>query len=111
MNTYKVIEKPSGLFGITFEDAAILVGVMFLTLFPLNVLKIWFKLPSWLTLFSYALIVVTYIVLRRVNKMKMPGYLFSFLAWKLVTPRHIYIDKELEFLKPDDAVTKEKKKR
>lgn len=107
MNTYKVIEKPSGLLGITFEDFAVLMGVVLLTLFPINLLKVWIALPKALTVASYLLILATYILLRRINKKKVPGYLYSWLAYRLLTPRHLYIEKNLEFLHPDANKKKE----
>lgn len=108
MNTYKVIEKPSGIFGITFEDFAILMVVVLLTLFPINLLKVWFELPKWLTVVSYIIIIATYVTLRRINKKKVPGYLYSWLAYKLLTPKHLYINQKIEALSIDANTQKEK---
>ena len=95
MNTYKVLEKPSGIFGLRFEDMAVLMAVVFLSLFPINLLKVWVELPKWLTLLAYGLILLTYLLLRRANRKKVPGYLFSWLAYHCLTPRHLSVNQPI----------------
>lgn len=108
MNTYKVLEKPSGLFGLRFEDMAVLMAVIFLSLFPINLLKVWVELPKWITLVAYGLILLTFIFLRRANQKKVPGFLFSWFAYHFLTPRHISVHHSLDIF--NHAVYQKKEK-
>jgi L-asparagine transporter-like permease len=108
MNTYKVLEKPSGIFGLRFEDMAVLMAVIIFTLFPINLLKVWIELPKWITLLAYGLILLTYMLLRRANQKKVPGYLFSWLAYHFLTPRHVFIHQPLAILSHADEQKKKK---
>ena len=95
MNTYKVLEKPSGIFGLRFEDMAVLMTVIFLCLFPINLLKVWVELPKWITAVAYGIILLTYILLRRANKKKVPGFLFSWVAYHFLTPKHVSVHQSI----------------
>ena len=89
MKTFKVLEKPSGIMGISFEDLGLLSSVSLAVFFLINLLNIWVSVPGWIFLVAILLVFGLFIFIKRSNKDKKPQYLLSRVAW-LRTPRRIF---------------------
>lgn len=91
MKTYKVLEKPSGIFGIAFEDLGLLSTFSLTTFFLINLLNIWISVSGWFFLIAIFLVFSLFFLIKRSNKEHKPQHLLSWLAW-LRTPRVIRIN-------------------
>lgn len=110
MKTFKVLEKSSGIFGITFEDLGILLTVTLVIFFFLNLLNIWFQIPGWLYLIAISSVGMLLIMVKRSNKQKTPQYLLSKVAWYRI-PKCIYNHRYNSLLHDKHAIQPEKKRR
>ncbi len=90
MKSYKKLDKPSGIFGISFEDWGIFLSVTMVMFFVINLLRNFIDLPKMVYPLALVVTVVLFIVLKRANKQKVPMYLHSRIAW-LLTPKKIYV--------------------
>ena len=91
MKTFKILEKPGGILGFTFEDLGFLSLVSLVVFFFYNLLNIWFSLSGWWFMIALFVVISLFIVIKRSNKQKKPHFLLSRLAW-LRTPRHFFIN-------------------
>lgn len=110
MKSYKKLDKPSGIFGIAFEDWGIFLSVTLVMFFVINLLRNIVDLPK--TIYPVALVVtiVLFVILKRSNKQKVPMYLHSRIAW-FFTPKKIYVIRLNQFThdQPGKSPSPEKK--
>lgn len=108
MKTYKVIERKSHVMGMPLEDIGV-VTIFFSTLIILyNILTLWLPMSKHFLLAIALLSLALLAALRWANKHRQPGFLTSWLAYRLKTPRNIFYHKTIYFL-TDDRQTYQKK--
>lgn len=110
MKSYKNLDKPSGIFGIAFEDWGIFLSVSMIMFFVVNLLRNWIELPKTVYPVALLMTVVLFVVLRKSNKQKVPMYLHSRVAW-LLTPKKLYIIRPNIFYHDQPNQPPKKKKR
>ncbi|UZS00060.1 hypothetical protein [Chondrinema litorale] len=94
MESFKLIEKKSQIFGVSFQDAFILI-LFFVTASILGaVVNLFFPIPKWYHLVNVTLLFVGYFVLKRINKKKHATFLMSFISFYLMQPKHLFLEME-----------------
>ncbi len=96
MKSYKRLDKPTGIFGIAFEDWGIFLSVSMVMFFVVNLLRNLINLPKAVYPIALLLTIVLFVVLKKSNRQKVPMYLHSRVAW-LLTPKKLFIIKPNPF--------------
>ena len=108
MKTYKLIEKKSHLLGMPLEDLGLVI-IFFATLvISYNIMNLWLTVSRHFLLIAALISLALLVVLKKVNKSHQPGFLTSWLAFRLKTPRHIFYQKPIYFLSNDDKTNQVK---
>jgi hypothetical protein len=94
MKTFKVIQKPSGILGLTFEDLKFLLIFVMLGFMFLNFLNYVVKVPKLGYLAMIVACVMAVVFLKKANRKGRYFFVQSWLAWPL-TPRRIYVRKKI----------------
>lgn len=110
MKSYKRLDKPTGIFGIAFEDWGIFLSVSMVMFFVVNLLRNLIDLPKVVYPLALLFTIVLFVVLKKSNKQKVPMYLHSRVAW-LLTPKKLYIIRPNFFRHDQLHQSPEKKKR
>ncbi len=110
MKSYKRLDKPTGIFGISFEDWGIFLSVSMVMFFVVNLLRNLIALPKAVYPLALLITIVLFVVLKKSNKQKVPMYLHSRVAW-LLTPKKLYIIRPNLFRYDQPHPSSEKKKR
>ncbi|MEK6480927.1 hypothetical protein WJR50_25520 [Catalinimonas sp. 4WD22] len=110
MKSFKRLDKPTGIFGISFEDWGVFLSVSMVLFFVVNLLRNWIVLPKLVYPIILLVTIVLFIMLRRSNKQKAPMYLHSRVAW-LLTPKKLYIIRPNLFQYDQPHQPTQKKKR
>lgn len=92
MKTFKVLEKPSGIAGIQFEELGFVLALTLTAFFLINLLGIWWQIPGWLYLLTLVSIVAMLVIIKKSNRQGRPQYLLSRIAWWR-SPRKLYLHK------------------
>lgn len=108
MKSYKNLDKPSGIFGIAFDDWGVFLSVSMVMFFVVNLLRNWMALPKAVYPIALLLTILLFIILKKSNKQKVPMYLHSRVAW-LLTPKKLYIIKPNLFHHHDQSDKSAKK--
>lgn len=110
MKSYKRLDKPTGIFGISFEDWGIFLSVSMILFFVANLLRNWIVLPKIVYPAIMLVTMVLFLLLKKANKQKVPMYLHSRVAW-LLTPKKLYIIRPNLFHHDQSDQPAQKKKR
>lgn len=106
MKTFKVIQKPTGILGLTFEDLKFLLIFVMLGFMFLNFLNYIMKVHKLGYLAMIIASVMAVVFLKKANRKGRYYFVQSWLAWPL-TPRRIYVKKKITLF---DVQPPEKKK-
>lgn len=110
MKSYKRLDKPTGIFGIAFEDWGVFLSVSMIMFFVVNLLRNLIALPKVVYPLALLTTIVLFVILKKSNKQKVPMYLHSRVAW-FFTPKKLYIIKPNLFRHAQPHQSPEKKKR
>ena len=87
--------------GIPVEDIGLVVTFFTACTILYNILNLWLAVPKHFLLATALLSLALLAVLKRANKRRQPGFLASWLAFRLKTPKHIYCHKTIYFFTND----------
>lgn len=87
MDSFKKLDEPPGVLGISFEDWKLLLLVACSTIMLSNFAGRLVELPSWTFWALLVLSLVAFFLLKRANKRKLPYFLQSRLAWRLMSKK------------------------
>lgn len=83
MDSFKKLDEPPGVLGISFEDWKLLLLVACTAMMISNFAGKLMDLPSWTFWAILFLALLAFYLLRRSNKSNTPYYIQSRLAWRL----------------------------
>jgi len=90
MKPYKVVEKNAEILGINFEDFMMWIfGSVMLLALPTIVGITGINLGLWYYFLTLVLIVLLYRFLKKMGQKNYPGYMYSWVAYKFLTPKKI----------------------
>ena len=84
MNSFKKLDEPPGVLGISFEDWRMFLLVVCFTIMVFNLTRKLIELPSWTFWGSLVFAVISFFLVKRSNKQNIPYFFQSKLSWLLM---------------------------
>ncbi len=110
MKTYKVIQKPSGILGLTFEDLQFLLLFFIVGMALLNFLNYVVKVHKLAYLGMIVSCILGIAFLKKANRKGRYFFVQSLMAWPF-TPRRIYVGKPITLFNVEASQTKKNGRR
>ena len=111
MDSFKKLDEPPGVLGISFEDWKLLLLVACSAIMLSNFAGRMMQLPSWTFWVLLGMSLGAYYLLKRSNKTKTPYFIQSRVAWLITKKSFIVTHTKLHHYDQPDETTEEKREK